>query len=227
MKKYNIKVSQFTRIAFYMGCLAVGIQLFLGFRHINDPDLYGQQFAQICLLEATFGIVGLLSIDLISGTFTNFYPKNFKRIGSDTLFFMGVALVAILITQIITQTTLTIEDSEMALGILFCSISEELFFRGVMMAVFLRIGSYTKKIKISKKLEISPITIAGIILQGCFFGLLHTNYYTQPDILTAMIISGIILGFIVWATRDLTAVILAHFLLNFICVWQTYWVFTL
>ena len=227
MKKYNIRVSQFTKIAFVLSIFAVMVQLYIGLRHINDIDIYSQQWARICILEAFFGIVGLLAIDLIMGTYTGIIPKNFKRIDSNLLFHTGVALASILLIQVVCQATLTIEDYEKGMAILFCSVCEELFFRGVLMFIFIKVGSYTKKIKVYGKKEISPITIMGIVFQAYFFAAMHINYYNNIPVLVSMFFSGIALGIVIWATRDLTAVILAHFLLNMICVIQTFYLFTL
>jgi len=223
----TIRESVHTRIGFYLGILAVVIQLYIGLRHINDADEYSRLWAQICLMEAFFGIVGLLAIDLIMGKYSGMIPKNFKRIDSNIIFHTGIALAAILLIQVVCQATLTIEDYEKGMAIIFCSVCEELFFRGALMAIFLSIGRFTKKIRISKKHEISPITIMGIIFQAYLFAAMHINYYNNIPVLVSMFLSGVALGICVWLWQDLTAVILAHFGLNFIYVLQAFWMFTL
>jgi len=227
MKRHNIKISQFTKIAFVLCVFGIIVQLYIGLRHINAIDEYEVAWARICLMEAFFGIIGLISIDLIMNTWSGIFPKNFKRIDSNLMFHTGIALISILLIQIIFQATLTIEDYEKGMAILFCSVCEELFFRGFLMFIFIRIGSYTKKIKVYGKKEISPITIMGIVFQAYLFAAMHINYYNNIPILMSMFFSGIVLGIYIWLWQDLTAVILAHFLLNMICVIQTFYVFTL
>lgn len=236
MKKYNLRVSQFTKMGFVLCIFGIIVQLYIGFRHFSGTE-YEQAWSRICLLEALFGIIGLLSIDLIMGTYSGIIPKNFKSIisrkidskksGPNIIFKTLVALATLLLIQIVCQATLTIEDSEKAMAILFCSVCEELFFRGTLMATFLKIGSYSKKIRISKKNEIAPVTIMGIIFQAYLFAAMHINYYDNIPVLMAMFFSGIALGIYMWLWKDITSLILAHFGLNFIYVFRFFWMFTL
>lgn len=226
MKKYDLRVSQFTKMGFVLCVFGIIVQLYIGFRHFSGTE-YEQAWSRICLLEALFGIIGLLSIDLIMNTWSGIVPKNFKRIDSNLLFHTGVALASILLIQVVCQATLTIEDYEKGMAILFCSVCEELFFRGALMFIFIKVGSYTKKIRVYGKKEISPITIMGIVFQAYLFAAMHINYYNNIPVLVSMFLSGIILGIYIWLWQDLTAVILAHFLLNMICVFQTFYLFTL
>ena len=127
------------------------------------------------------------------------------------------------------QFPLSVRDWHRALAIMFAGPAEELFFRGLMLSPFIRLGKNDTKLKIKNPfgggnlLEISPTELLGIFISSMFFMALHINYYGDKKLLATVFISGVILGLFYLKYKDLTANILAHFALNFIVVLQSFW----
>ncbi len=63
--------------------------------------------------------------------------------------------------------------------------------------------------------------ISGIGISSLAFLSIHVNYYNFPQMMLSVFISGIWLGALYWKFEDLTSLILAHFILNFIYVWSS------
>jgi len=228
MKTYtNIEkqTSIHTKIGYYIGILAAIIQFFLAIRHIGDTG-YGATFSQLCFLEGFFALSGILLIDLINGR--GFKPKYYKKIDSNVLLRSVIILFVIEVIQITLQfVPLTIRDEEFALAIIFSAPSEELFFRGILISVFIQMGKHSKGVHLTKKKEISYMEIIGIGLSAVAFAGLHINYYNDVRIMLSVFIGGLALGFLFWWWRDLTACILGHLLLNIITVGQYFWMVNL
>lgn len=70
--------------------------------------------------------------------------------------------------------------------------------------------------------EMSYVELGGIVLSAIIFALFHVNYYSQPRLLLMVFVGGIWLGIVYWWNKDLTSVILSHFLLNILFVVQFY-----
>ncbi|KKN04921.1 hypothetical protein LCGC14_1092610 [marine sediment metagenome] len=226
------KESIHTKLSYIFGVMAVGIQFVIGFRYIDVL------FGQLCIVEGIFGLAGLLLLDIFHGK--PIYPKKFKKIDPDLLFRVVIIFGIIALIQFIFQIIPLITSTEMALAVVFCAVCEEFFFRGLLMEPTFRIGKKSKKklrvwnprnnrnksswSKIFTPVdnEISYIEIFGILLQSCFFAAFHVNYYGQPRLIGMVFVGGIWLGLTYWWWRDLTAVILAHFLLNIIFIFQWY-----
>lgn len=118
---------------------------------------------------------------------------------------------------------LTVKDYEIALSIQFAGPSEEVFFRGVLGSLIIIVFHNTGyKIRIMKK-EISIWELTGIIFISIAFAMLHVNYYNNIKFLLGTFICGFWLGITYWYWEDLTANILAHSLLNFICIINSFW----
>ncbi|MFX0023768.1 MAG: CPBP family intramembrane glutamic endopeptidase [Candidatus Hermodarchaeota archaeon] len=203
-----------------MGVLAFGIQFFIGIRHFNE------KFGQLCILESIFALSGVFLLDLIHGK--SIYPKMFKKIHGNLLFRTIIIFIVIALIQFIFQVVpLTVRDVETALAIVFCGVSEELFFRGIIMEPFFLMGKHdTQKFKIGfpfgKPKEISFYEIFGIFLTSALFTIFHVNYYGNPSLILMVGFGGLWLVFAYWFWKDITACILAHFLLNIIFVAQFY-----
>lgn len=217
------KGSIHTKLSYWMGILAIGIQIYLGVRHLDA------QFGILCVIESILGLSGLLFIDLFHGQ-NSIYPKRFKEI-SPNLFFRVIVIFGIIaFIQFIFQIIpLTIRDYEMAMAIVFCAVCEELFFRGLLLEPFFSLGRSEpedKKIRLGKDREISYIEILGILISSLAFAVFHVNYYGNTNLMFMVFIGGVWLGFCYWYWKDLTAVILSHFLLNIIFVYQ-FWMINL
>lgn len=202
------------------GIPAIIIQFYLGFRHLNE------QFGILCIVEAIFGLSGLLFIDFLHGQ-KSIYPKEFKKLSPDVFIRVMIIFGVIALIQFLFQITpLVIRDIEYAMAIAFASICEELFFRGLLLEPFFMLGKTDKKIQLWKNKEISHIEILGILISGVAFSIFHINYYGNPSLMFMTFVGGIWLGFSYFYWKDLTAVILAHFLLNIIFIAQ-FWMVNL
>jgi len=224
------KESVHTTLSYWFCVMAIGIELVLGLKNINEL------FGQLCMLEALFGIIGILFLDKIHGRKFKIYPKPFKKIHKNTFFRFGITFAVIVVIQFIFQIVPLVTSTEMALGVVFCAVVEEYFFRGILMEPAFKWGSKSKnKITIWKyssekkkpNKEISYIEIGGIILSAAIFASFHVNYYGNMRLLLMVFTGGIWLAFVYWWNKDLTPVILSHFLLNIIFVIQFYQVYGL
>lgn len=221
----NSSVSKYTRLGYYLTVLAVIIQGYLWIAHFQDTDAYGQNFAYIAGVECLFALSGLLLYDPINKRGFHIKPKNFTPLSGFLIIRVGVILAGLAVIQFTVQfIPMTVKDPEIALSIVFAGPSEENFFRGVLVSsVIVFFSNVGFKIKIFKK-ELSIWVLFGIILTSLFFGAIHVNYYSDFPLLLGTILCGIWLGLSYWFTEDLTAVILAHFALNFIFIFMNFWV---
>ncbi|MFW9968751.1 MAG: CPBP family intramembrane glutamic endopeptidase [Candidatus Odinarchaeota archaeon] len=212
-----------TKLSWWFGVMATGIQFFLGFRHLDSL------FGQLCIVEGFFGLSGILLLDIIHGQ-GSIYPKKFKKIHPDFLIRFVITFGIIAVIQFIFQIIPLITSTEMALAIVFCPVCEEFFFRGLLMEPFFKYAKKVpkrEKIKVWKNREITFYEIFGIMISGAIFSLFHINYYGNPNLIFMVMFGGSWLALAYWYWKDLTLVILAHFLLNIIFVVQFYQVYGL
>ena len=215
-----------TMLSYWICVIAVGIEFSLGFIHINE------YFGQMCVVEGMLGLSGLLFLDLIHGKKT-IYPKKFKKIHPNTFFRFVITFGVIALIQFLFQIVPLITSTAMILGIVFCAPIEEYFFRGLLMEPAFRIGAkskdkftvWTYKDKPDK--EISYVELGGIILSSIIFASFHINYYNDTRLLLMVFAGGCWLAFVYFWNRDLTSIILAHFLLNIIFCYQFWMVYGL
>ena len=217
-------ISKYTRIGYYLTVIAVVIQFYLWITHFQDTDDYGQTFSYIAGIEFLFALSGLLFYDLINKRGFRIKPKNYTPLSGFLLIRVVAILVGLAIIQAAVQfIPMTVKEPEIALAIIFAGPSEENFFRGVLISiVIVSFSNVGFKIRIFKK-ELSMGVLFGIILTSLFFGAIHVNYYNDFSLLLGTVLCGFWLGISYWYTEDITAVILAHFALNFIVVAQTFW----
>jgi len=215
--------SKYTRIGYYLTILAVFIQGYLWIMHIQDTDSYSQSFSYIAFWEFLFALVGLLLLDPINHRGFHLRKKTYTPLSGMLLIRIVIILVGMAIIQFGVQfLPLTVKDPEIALAIIFAGPSEENFFRGILISVVILVFSNIGfKFKILKK-ELSIWVIFGIILSSIAFAGIHVNYYDNMAYLFGTFLCGLWLGFTYWYWEDLTANIMAHFLLNFIVVFRTF-----
>jgi len=213
-----------TSLSYWFCAIAVGIQLVLGLRNITTT------FGQLCIVEFLFGTAGLLFLDPLHGK-KWIYPKKFKKWQSDTFYRFAITFGVIAAIQFLFQIIPLITSTEFALAVVFCSVVEEYFFRGILNEPFFRathkMGDRVAKFTVwsykdKPKKEMSYIELGGIILSGSLFAAFHVNYYGQLNLILMVFVGGLWLGFVYWFNKDLTAVILAHFMLNIIFIFQFY-----
>lgn len=213
-----------TPISYLTIIIATGIQFVLGIRNINTP------FGFFCMLEFAFGLSGILLLDRIHGK-KRLYPKPFKKITSGLFFRFAITFGVIAVIQFIFQIVPLITSLELVLATVFCPPCEEYFFRGILMEPAFQLGKKTKpenkfiiwryspkKGKPPK--VISIYEICSIIGSGVFFAVFHVNYYGQTNLMLMVLVGGWWLSLVYFWNKDLTALILAHFLLNIIFVYQ-------
>lgn len=210
-----------TKLSYSLAVLAFSIQFFIGIRHL------GTQFGQLVLFESLFALSGILFLDLIHGK-KSIYPKRFKPISPNLFFRFGIIFGIIAVIQFIFYyVPITIRDAEVALAIVFAGVSEEFFFRGILLEPFFRAGVSDEKIKLWKDKKIAYVEIFGILFSGLLFAIFHVNYYGNLSLGLMVIVAGIWLAFSYWYWKDITAVILAHVFLNMIFVIRTYYLVVL
>lgn len=219
--------SKFTRIGYYLVLCAIIVQFYLYFAHFQDTTEYGQYFSYITLIEGIFALTGLLLLDPINRRGFHLKPKNYEKTSGSLLIRIVIILVGLALIQFTIQMLpLVVKDWEIAMAIIFAAPSEEVFFRGVLVSlVIVAFRNVKNKFTIFKK-RISIYEIFGIILTGIAFAMLHVNYYENIAFLLGTFLCGIWLGFTYFYWEDLTACILAHFILNFICVIQSFFLVT-
>lgn len=220
--------STHTVLSYWFCVIAVGTQLFLGLMHINEF------FGQMCLVEALLGFSSILLLDLLHTGKMTIYPKKFKKIHPNTFFRFVITFGVIVSIQFLFQIIPLITTVERALGVVMCSPIEEYFFRGVLMEPCFRVGEKSKNkfivwtYKDNKPAkEISYVELGGILLSSCIFASFHVNYYGDTRLLLMVFLGGIWLSISYFWNRDLTPIILAHFTLNIIFVWQFWMIYGL
>jgi membrane protease YdiL (CAAX protease family) len=224
---FQPNISIFTKIVFWAGIIAFGIQFYLGMMHVNDADAFGRNFGILALWEASFAFVGILLTDVVRGH--GFPPQQFRDLDPKTLEKTLITFIIIAVVQLaIFFIPLTISDYEMAMGIVFAAPAEELFFRAFLMSIFIRVGYDSQnKIDLFGKKKISYVEIAGIIISSVAFMFLHVNYYGNISAMLTVFFGGIALALIYWWWRDLTVVVFAHLLLNILVVGKDFFLVNL
>lgn len=208
-----------TQLSYWMALIAIGIQFILGIVHMDEA------FGQLCMIEFLFGLSGILILDYMHGK-KKIYPERFKRISPNLLFRFAITFGVIAGIQFLFQIIPLITSTEMALAIVFCPVCEEYFFRGLLMEPTFKMGLKAKeKFRIWKDKEISYIELGGILFSAILFATFHVNYYGDVKLMGMVFVGGLWLGFVYWWNKDLTAIILAHFLLNIIFVYQFWMVY--
>lgn len=215
------QTSVHTVLSYWICVIAIGIQLVLGLRHITEL------FGQLCIVEFIFGLSGLLLLDPLHGVKGKIYPEKFKKRHPNLFFRVAITFGVIAAIQFLFQIIPLITSTEMALAICFCAPCEEYFFRGILMEIPFKLGRKAEKFTVwefrSKPAKrMSYIELGGIIFSATIFSAFHVNYYNQPRLIGMVFVGGLWLGFVYFWNRDLTAVILSHFLLNIIFVVQFY-----
>ena len=213
-----------TQLSYWICAIAIGIQLVIGLQNI------GSLFGQLCIVEFIFGLSGLLLLDPLHGKKNGIYPKKFKKLHPNTFIRFVITFGVITIIQYLFQIIPLITSTEMALAVVFCAPCEEYFFRGILMEPFFKKGRKAEKFNVweySNKppKRMSYIELGGIIFSAVVFSAFHVNYYGNTKLLGMVFVGGLWLGCAYWFNRDLTAIILAHFLLNIIFIVQFYAVY--
>lgn len=218
MEKYQKRLNpeiyaskrSFTRLDFMMSIIAIFVLFIIGLRHL---DTYGR----INIMEGFFALSGILFIDLIRTERLTLPFRNYKEFKPfpvllhTTLIFLTVVIIQFVLLRI----PFTIDQVEFALSIVFASVAEELFFRGILISLFKKLGKLVQPTS-----KYSMMGIMGILISGIFFAVIHTNYLGNTAMFLSVLIGGFAFGLFYFIWDDLTANILAHFILNVVAVGQ-------
>ena len=222
--------SKYDRISYVLTIMAIIIQFFLWIMHVSDTDDYGQTFSYIAFYEFTFALIGFLLYDPINHRGWRLRKSAYKKLSGWLILRITVILAGLAIIQVLVLfIPLTVTDPEIAMAVVFAGPSEENFFRGVLISIVIMLFANVKGFTIplplpflKKKKEISIWVLLGIVISSIVFASIHMNYYANPNLLLGTFLCGFWLGITYWYWEDLTANIMAHFLLNLIVMFQTF-----
>lgn len=130
--------------------------------------------------------------------------KTFDRVGIIALCLLSLQLAVGLFSR------LSMTLNEQALYYVTAAVAEEVFFRGFIIRVGLRIKNTVW------------MGVIATIVSTVAFSFIHQSYYTNIIAMITVVGSGILLCtfFILW--KDLTANVIAHFIVNLLVVFQLY-----
>lgn len=244
-EKKNKQRTIFTKYIWYLAILTIVVLLIIGLPYINSVYSDEQDFFIKTISEALMTLSALLLIDFI--VYNRFYLKlrhrEFRNVDSNTGIRSVLILFVVVIIQIVSQMVpLTARNIDIALAIIFAAPAEELFFRALIISVFSKFGKNMDPLisiriyypmddkeglkrswKDGKEVfyrDFSFVDAIGILISAAAFAFIHTNYYYSPNLLLAIFLGGLWLGFMYWYWRDITANIIAHLILNIIAVGQ-------
>lgn len=211
-----------TKMDLLLSIIAIMVLGVIGMRYL---DTWGR----INIMEMIFCLIALISIDPIRTGSAGLFKKKenrleFKPFSLYTLPRFLILFILFFGIQAISQLPFTIENIEKGFSIMFASVAEEMFFRGLIISIFkkmsFRIRDPDKK-KIWKSkllgdfdLNFRPIMVLGFGVQALFFAYIHQNYYGNMRMMIALFVGGFMLAFFYSMWDDLTANILGHFILN-------------
>jgi len=195
-----------TKISYLLVMCAIFIMAYIAIRHWSDEASWGRS----ALMQFSFAIFGLVGTQLLAKQPLFPGPNQYQLINMDTGIRTLVITLVAMVTQLISQAVLSFTIAEEALYFVFAAIGEEIFFRGLILGMFIRFDPDDSKFSLAK--------IIGVFVQGLMFTVIHQNYYSNLPMLLSVFVGGIILGFFYLIWRDLTANILGHFFLNLIAV---------
>lgn len=223
------KLSVHSKISYLLLVVAMIVQFYIGIPHLTDTDPAGLFFGTFAVLEGVFALISLISIDIIRGLGVRIYPKQetFRTIGTTTMMVFIVSLTLNMMIQFISAVPLTIKDIEMALAIVFAAPCEEYFFRGVLMEIFFKTSEYEKKKYKVGNTFITAGIFLGLFFSSAMFAVLHVNYYDDIRLMLIVFLGGLVYAVAYYYSKDITGVILAHFVLNVIAVGQMFFLFNL
>lgn len=212
-----------TVLSFALNLAAVLVMGYFTIRHWGDEP----SWAQSALMQAGLGGIGLLGTSLLRPRKATIPGQFFKRFEIQTILRgLGLWIIAML-TQFISQAAFTFETQEQALYFIMAAINEESFFRGFFLGMAQRLDPIPPKFMTfplapSKQIPVVSVFMwIMIIIQSIGWVLIHQNYYGQISMQIAIFLGGIIFGFFYVLWKDLTANIIAHFILNALVVGST------
>lgn len=210
--KISIDQPSHTIVSFILVAMAILIMAFFAIRHSIDES----DWATSALMQGSFGLIGLLGTQLLSKQpVIPTQKEQFKKVNLDT----GIRSILIagagMIIQLISQQVLSFTILEQAVYFIFSAITEEVFFRGFLLGIFIKLEKEFDK---NPSMDPIPIKTIGVIVQAIAFVAIHQNYYGDVPMLIGLGLGGLMLGIVYIVWEDLTANILGHFIINIIAV---------
>lgn len=228
-----------TFISFLYSILAI---IFFIFLYIKTQNL-------IIFIDLSLGIIGFIGLQLLNGEKTvitfKFKPINMKKTFIPIII-LGCILMPIYGFLYYYQLAMNYTTEDYYLLLLFCPAIEELFFRGFLITLSVKIKNriiFFKKrldsIAFSSedlKFVVESYDFEGIscptdylkaiynrlfeifvvTIQAFFFCLCHTNYYNESFKLISVLILGYVFGLYYIESKDITTLMILHFWINFL-----------
>jgi len=188
-----------TKISYWLIIIAVLILLAIGIRNLSDSP----EWSQWALLQAGLGFFAFFGLQIFGKR--DIIQKEFNPIDLNTILKTVIIFTVISAVMTVLQGLLAISEIEIAFYFVFVSITEELFFRGLLLVPF-------------RKAKTMGTKIIGVLIQAVLFTVFHVNYWGDTSKLIAVFFSGFTFGIFYVLWDNITANILAHFLWNVIQV---------
>lgn len=204
--KFTTKVPVHTPVSYAFGVAAIVIMLYFALRHLRDEPAWSDS----SFMQMGLALLGLVGTQLVAEQSIIPNRGEWRKVSMMTgirgfiiaLLGMGIQLIS----QVVYSFTLL----EQAVYFMFSAISEELFFRGFILGLAIKLDPMSEKF--------TPTKIFGVVVQAVGFTAIHQNYYHDFPMLLSVFIGGLMLGLVYLIWEDLTANILGHFILNVIAV---------
>lgn len=207
--------TKFDKVSKIFSLVAFLVTVYFAVKYIPSSDQFAREFGYLNMMESIFALVGLIFINSVEYGQLNLTET--KSFNTQSAIRALIILFILVIVQLTTKVPLRVKTIEVAVSITAAAVCEELFFRGVLIGAVDNFDGFKYSISLFGK-ELHLIEIIGILVVAVLFMLIHQNYYGEFKLLLTVFLSGLVLNVAYWIWEDLTANILAHFLLNSMAV---------
>lgn len=236
------KENFFNNINYWFIVMGFSIELFIGLLYYQSSDPYDAYFGTISLMQGVFTLLGFVAMNIILYNRFDISYRNLKMPSSYTfprvILMSGIVAVVQLLIFIIPAT---VKDYEKVLAIAFAGVCEEVMYRGLIIGPFIRIRRYYEKknfnfsfdvgipVILEKKQDnrrirrtVGIFELMALLLSATIFTAVHFNYYGNFLALLSVYIGGLVWAFFYIYWRDITSLMLSHFLINFVFSIRTF-----
>lgn len=212
--------------------------LFITFSLVALVSLFGLSIWMIqydiivsifCFLHIFLGLIGLFYYHKILKNSTNI--EKTTKISPSTcqyrLFYLLPLVIlgipAIQLKSVVHVYNLLPFEWGQFIYALLVAFSEELFFRGFLTLLFLKLGdSNPSKNQNQLKISLNYIFILLLVVPSLLWTAIHFNYYGNVSFLLQIFVTGILLEFYFLFRKNLSQIIIIHFFYNVIVNVTTY-----
>lgn len=180
-----------------MSLLAISALIFIALNRWDDPISY--KWSRWSLMHACLALISLI-----------FVWNDFKDEVINPIYVVIIFGSLILIQLVFSVITLQISAIEQGLYYIMVAITEELFFRGLILKPY-------------KNIDNNVYKISGIVFSSIVFAIFHYNYWNNISMMLSVLFGGMLLGYIYLKTGSLTTNMLGHFALNILVTLQWYY----